>query len=324
MSLLSLLASGAFDPGDPDPPDPDPTDPELPYTIPGPFPFNVPVYSDLPTPDETGSATHPSAWDFGPGNEWNGYRFWMANTPYYQQDIKVENPCVWGSHNGFDWEVPEGAPNPIYPAPEGDGLHYSDTDLFYDEDADELLLIWRGPGDLIRMVSSSDGVTWPALADATTLIPDGASPSGGGAFIAPSLVRAPSGQWRMYANGGVNTGFSVANSPRGPWSGWTVIDGPHQWHSHVSHDADLGVYILQTGASVWTSLDGINFGHPASLLVNGTWERQNYYRNVIRPYSSTHYSLWYTNSPDTDGLTASYRCAYTRFPKSALPAPGGS
>ena len=167
----------------------------LPYAIPTAFPYNAPVYSDLPTPDGTGSATHPSAWDFGPSG-WRGWRFWMANTPYYNQDILQENPCVWVSQDGYHWEVPAGGRNPIYPTP-GGGLWYSDTDIHYDAANDELLLIWRGPGERINIVGSSDGITWPATIQDVTPSHE----EQGGLFLAPSLVQIPDGTWRLYGSG---------------------------------------------------------------------------------------------------------------------------
>jgi hypothetical protein len=36
----------------------------------------------IPTYDASGQAIHPDVIDFGSGNTWNGYRYWMAMTPY--------------------------------------------------------------------------------------------------------------------------------------------------------------------------------------------------------------------------------------------------
>ena len=69
-----------------------------------------------PTPDGTGYIIHPSVVDMGP-QEWNGFRWWRLDTPYANQSGAEENPCIYGSNDRINWEVPAGLTNPIDPWP---------------------------------------------------------------------------------------------------------------------------------------------------------------------------------------------------------------
>lgn len=74
---------------------------------------NAPEALITPTHDGSGQAVHPDVWDFGAGNTWNGYRYWMAHTPYAFSDVTVEEPNIIASHDGINWEVPDGLINPV-------------------------------------------------------------------------------------------------------------------------------------------------------------------------------------------------------------------
>lgn len=110
---------------------------------------------------------HPKVLDTGsPG--WNGYRYWMAFTPYpTSNDDTKENPSMCCSNDGDTWVAL--ATNPIEPAPSGtSSLYYnSDTHLILKDNT--LHLIWRlydnRAGLFIERLlykTSTDGVTWSA------------------------------------------------------------------------------------------------------------------------------------------------------------------
>lgn len=44
---------------------------------------------------------------------WNGYRYWMAYTPYPYANGSEENPSICASNDMLYWETPEGLANPI-------------------------------------------------------------------------------------------------------------------------------------------------------------------------------------------------------------------
>ena len=55
--------------------------------------------------------THPSIVSFD--DEWNGYKYWMAYTPYPEANGEEENPCIAVSNDLYKWETPVGMVNPI-------------------------------------------------------------------------------------------------------------------------------------------------------------------------------------------------------------------
>ena len=118
---------------------------------------------DLTTyiPDDPGTI-HPSVVDTG--INFNGYRYWMANTPwptttYAGSESAYENPSIWCSNDGNTWVVPAGLTNPIYPKPVS---FNSDNDLYYENN--KLYCIFNSIEDLsagkLISLESSDGVAW--------------------------------------------------------------------------------------------------------------------------------------------------------------------
>src|SRR5699024_1689837 len=116
--------------------------------------------------------THPSVQYFP--RPWNGYRFWMAYTPY--PGTANENPVIVASNNGYDWVTPAGLVNPISPAP-ATGYN-SDTELVY-TNTGTLRCYWRwhtqtSDQNVLQMMESSDGVNWGAFVDC--ILPTGVDP----------------------------------------------------------------------------------------------------------------------------------------------------
>lgn len=107
---------------------------------------------------------HPKHLYFEEG--WNGYKHWIAYTPYPYTQAIYENPCVSVSNDEYDWVTPPGGSNPVYPQPAGFSYN-SDTHLVYREDLDRLELWWREVLDYnigfhrkINRMFTTDGVTW--------------------------------------------------------------------------------------------------------------------------------------------------------------------
>ena len=84
-------------------------------------------------------ATHPSVVQFD--EPWNGYKYWMAFTPYPHNNELQENPCVAVSNDGIKWESPLSLVNPIYNTPSNG--YNSDTHIFYNSDTDRIEVWWR-------------------------------------------------------------------------------------------------------------------------------------------------------------------------------------
>lgn len=150
----------------------------------------------VPTPDGTGVVVHPSPLFFPDG--WNGWRYWLAFTPYAGQSGTVENPSIAVSDDGITWQVPTGVTNPLVTTPPS-GAYNSDAHLTVGPDG-RMYIFYRAYGlgggttVTIRYIASSDGVTWSAPIDTVS------------AALATEDVVSPSvwwdggaGQWVMLA-----------------------------------------------------------------------------------------------------------------------------
>lgn len=130
----------------------------------------------LTTYDGSGETVHPSVVNIG--SQWNGYQYWMANTPYPNSNPDFENPSIWASNDGVTWVVPAGLTNPVVPATE---LTNADTDLFYENN--KLYMLWADKQiNAISMLESSDGITW----DNKQVIYSNVAPN---ILLSPSLIK---------------------------------------------------------------------------------------------------------------------------------------
>lgn len=111
----------------------------------------------LTTYDGGGETAHPSVVDTGVSG-WNGYRYWMANTPYPASNNAYENPSIWASSDGVTWVVPAGVTNPVIAKPSNG--YNADTELYFEDNT--MYLYWKqieGTPQVrtIEVVSSTDG-----------------------------------------------------------------------------------------------------------------------------------------------------------------------
>lgn len=296
-----------------------------PYAMPTSAPWNVPQPTITPTYDGTGSALHPGVLDFRQinGGTWNGWRYWMAMTPYYNNNDTLENPSILVSSDGYTWQEPLEGMNPIYPWP---GASYnSDTDIEYDPSTDELVLIYKGPGPEFnpRVARSADGVTWPAAATAF------AWPNVANEQVSPALIRLPDGTWACWTNKfptPAAISYWTAPDPLGPWSGPTACTGFHRmgWHLDVTHVG--GIYymlIFEQTSNLWaaTSRDGYTWASNTTQLMTtaatGSWDSEQLYRGSMTPHENgTHFRVWYPGR-----LGKSWRIGYTEIPLTEWPPP---
>ena len=142
-----------------------PPNPEL-VTLGSAFPSLTPC--TLPTVEGYSQYVHPKVLDFGMAG-WNGWRYWMVNTNYPGTNDAVENPAVFVSADGTTWQSI--GTNPVIPRPDGASLgvlYNSDPHFLFHAGA--LYLYWRvynaagdsqtNPREQLRVVSTTDGVTW--------------------------------------------------------------------------------------------------------------------------------------------------------------------
>jgi len=72
---------------------------------------SVNKWISIPSYEGSGEVTHPKVLYFE--NGYNGYKYWMVNTPYPKNDAYYENPSIVVSNNGIDWIQPKGIKNPV-------------------------------------------------------------------------------------------------------------------------------------------------------------------------------------------------------------------
>lgn len=323
---MTILIAGARRRDHPEVPHVDTT----PYAMPTSAPYNVPSYAITPTYDGTGSAIHPSVLDFKQinGGTWRGWRYWMAVTPFYGSNDQLENPSILVSRDGYTWQEPLAGLNPIYPTPPGS--FNADTEIEYDADTDELVLIYKGPGPTFnpRTARSADGITWPATASEFVW------PTVTAEQVSPALIRLGPSSWACWTN---TTGtksihrWTTTNPTSGVWSGPTVCTGfgarlQSTWHHDVVlHDGIYRMLVSEWGTTrlifAASSLDGVawTYDTAASLLVKvpGSWDSGDQYRPTLTPHENgTHMRVWYSAVG-----SASWRIGYTQIPISAWPAP---
>lgn len=124
----------------------------------------------IPTYEGSSEVTHPKVLYFE--NEYNGYKYWMVNTPYPFNDAYYENPSIVVSNDGINWTEPKGINNPVsgYPNKIRDDSYYSDPFILYDGNKFELFFrktksylngIYKSNGyNYMYYINSDDGVNW--------------------------------------------------------------------------------------------------------------------------------------------------------------------
>lgn len=290
-------------------------------------PYNARNRLWLDTPDGSGATIHPSVVDMV--TPWNGYRYWMANTPYAGGNNQLENPAVWASNNRVSWVVPDGVTNPLVAAPGALVGFHSDVELAWDADASRMVLFYRlatGSPSVIelRALTSTDGVTWaPAgkVADLPTT----------GARLSPAIVRTGVNQWRMWLWGSDVTGSTrTATSPLGPWGTPTALTlgggALLGWHGDVMKAGATYYMAYSKGdfAAMWAAIssDGIAWTAPATpTLVTSSatrWDRSVYRPTISAGPEAGHVSVWYSaiSAPSPGG----YAFGFTRIPLTAWTA----
>lgn len=285
----------------------------------------------VPTaPEGEQQPTHPSVVYFPDG--WNGWRYWMAHTPFPFGSGDEENPHIVVSQDGITWEEPEGIVNPIFPQPTKG--FYSDVDLVYHPGEDRLYLFWRyveasWTVENILVSSSGDGINWSpkrnTLVDAKWM-------------LSPSIVY-DGDTWHMWYAGApdimkpiqeqeITVKYRNAKSPNGPWSepNDTNMVGKFLrnndigvWHLDVNkYDGIYYMLIMSDNNDLYlaTSIDGIKWSYNKmnpilrkSGVGSGKFDSSKIYRSsgwLVREGSSYRYKIWYGATDDNNRWSIGY------------------
>lgn len=301
-------------------------------------PYNTASHLEIPVPGLANTeAVHPDVVDMGAA--WNGYRYWLAFTPY-NGDTSTEEPCVVATNDiATDaWAVPAGFTNPIAADP-GGADHYADTDLLYDPTSDRLYVFAiRDDGATFQDVrswwTSGDG-TWSTE---TTVLAGAA-----GTYANPSILPIPGG-WRLYYNVG-NSGANqlrYRESTTAPDSGYgaeTICTGlgfVHFQNLNVVRDTDGSIVAVCSDALsaggeggrlfFARSADGVAFeltGEPVLEPSAAGWDQSGIYRasvlvdtDGVVVVDAGELDVWYSGF--ITGSPAQWGTAHIRVPRDVL------
>ena len=277
---------------------------------------------DISTPDGYDQTCHPKVLFFE--NGWNGWEFWMAHTPYPYCDDNYENPCIAVSHNGIDWEEPEGIFNPVtgYPPTFDEGAHYSDPHLLMNGDVMELWFRWNpsygnginadSNGGVILRTVSSDGVNW---SDIETMYPG--SEWNFDPVLSPVIMRGDDGSYTMWYSKRDGKIWRTTSADGYEWSELEATDlevwGYNIWHQDIIYDN--GVYeivfcarpqnssnnLVGLDAYYAMSYDGINWTDPVQIVspddsVSGYDNCSVYRLSLVK--ANGKYMLYYSSMSD--------------------------
>lgn len=311
--------------------------PTIGYSIPPTAPYNVGTHGVHATDDGTGQTIHPDVVDFG-ATPWNGYRFWMASTAFYNAEVQRENPHIHASNDGYNWIVPPGLTNPIDPwpgAPSDYGNYNSDTDLHYDPADGKLVCTWRemgGGAQKIWLSTSSTGSTW-----STPVLIASINDDGGGFTASQSLIKVSPTEWRLYFAGGSGANqidgngrnrwcrVFTASSRIGPftshqtlkYTGATGTDGPYHGDVILKGGVYYGLMHQNGREYPCISYNGVDFTVRNEILIAGTYgdQTQSLYRACMQiDPNGTTVHVWYTAQDNTDGRWINYtRVPLTRW-----------
>jgi hypothetical protein len=201
-------------------------------------------YDDNITPS-TKSVVHPSL-VYAPSG-WNGYRYWLAHTPYPLSNSDLENPCIVASNDLRNWVVPPGLVNPIVPKPVSGASDYNaDVHIYLHTDG-YLYMLFRerrssNGTNYLKGLRSLNGVTWSAPFTLRT------GPTASQDFGTPSFWHDGT-QWVIISHN-LDAGAVVQRQTKtgdllSDWSAQPVNtltlpspDGLAYWHSSINRLAD--------------------------------------------------------------------------------------
>ena len=270
------------------------------------------------TPLNDNQAYHPKVVSFE--KPWNGYKYWMAYTPYPNGNEVEENPVINASNDMINWEVPDGLVIPLDKPDNANKYHYnSDTHLLFNQDTENLELFWRYVDDdnndvFIYKVTSSDGINWSKkeeflISNNRTFLD----------FVSPAIIY--DSDLNLYRVWYVNNkavyyletaGADAYNSSNVVNATKIDMDYPSNyqtWHLDVIYNEESKQYEMVTCAYIDVnnrknmplfysfSNDNINWAKPIKILMpsteKGLWDNAGLYRSSLL-YEDGYYYLFYS------------------------------
>lgn len=227
----------------------------------------------IPTYDGSNQATHPSVMALN--NKSFEYKYYMAMTPWPNNNNKYENPSILASNDGIKWEEPKGINNPVSGIPTLNSNDYYSDPYLYKED-DTLNLIYRyNPynykgnisnvdNNLILEKTSKNGIDWSE----EKIIFDKKE---GHAYMSPSRTKKDDHERLYYVNYDNNIYYKEKNKNNWKEQEQIYVNGLKNkiWHAELKIINDVYIMIAYADNKLYlaSSLDGINFENARELNI---------------------------------------------------------
>ena len=239
-------------------------------------------FLNIPTYENSGQTAHPHVLFFA--EQFMGYHYVMAVTPYPFANNAHENPSILGSQDGINWEVPEGVANPVVGAPPdiAHGGHYSDPFLLRRGDVLELWFrhtlavyangryVQNNRHNRIYRTISSDLSNWSEL-ETILECTSGTSP-----FMSVVIMYDDT-KYRLWYATYNSSLFYIESRDLINWSERVrVLPGFQVWHHELQFTGEMYEALLvgtdwdnepQFRLFYATSYDGINFDKPKEIRI---------------------------------------------------------
>lgn len=203
-------------------------------------------YLITPSYDHSGQAVHPSLIDFKTeyGMEsWQGFRYWMAFTPYPNFNSSVENPSLLVSKDGFNWINPPSIQNPLEAKPQGalNTSYNSDPELIFDPEQNQLVLYWREYRQNVYEKIWVKKIGSNFKKSDKTLCFENPWKSSNGLVLSPTVWRKSAKEWYMWTTNGAFKVYCYSSNDGVVWSSgqlcnvaWDLWGGGYiPWHIAV-------------------------------------------------------------------------------------------
>lgn len=290
-----------------------------------------PLLLSIPTYDGSNEPVHPAIVRMD--KKWNGYKYWMAFTPYPHADETKENPSIVASNDCINWVVPNGLTNPIAPFPGVTGSYNRDTQLIFAQDENggrgRLYCYYGRVGvePTFQRKYSDDGVTW--------------SQAEGSNLDLWGIVRKSANDWECFAKSGSNyfikwvstDGLNwTRNNPRVP----TNIIG-NMWHHSVYYD-NTGYHFLMVANPKDRTISYLTlyYGYskdgsevifdttPILSAKDGTFYGAKLYQSCLCPYGDNKFKVFFSCASEEDywrigSFDAIISSPQTKIPRKFIP-----
>jgi hypothetical protein len=246
-------------------------------------------------------------------NGWNGYKYWMAYTPYPNGNWRYENPCIAVSNDKVNWGLPTGLESGLLESwNQIEYTYNNDTHLVYRSDLNRLEVWWRFVDENTDIVhlhrkTSVNGTTWSEKEIMFT------GNRKGNDHLSPAIVYEGN-KYKMLSVNTVGTKriLNYTESSSGnDWSTRTEAncewDGLTPWHVDFINEGDKYSVVLQawedgkdnntSNLYYLSSNNLIDFTKP-NLIISpsispGAFDNSGIYRSSIIKVGS-EYTLFYS------------------------------